>query len=265
MSRNHLYLVDGSGYIFRAYHQLPPLTNRHGTPVGAVYGYTTMLWKLADALHKEEGPTHLAVVLDKGSHTFRNDLYGLYKANRPPPPEDLIPQFAVVREATRAFGVSCIELPGYEADDVIATVTREAVERGIEVVIVTSDKDARQLLGPKVRLFNARKNSFLDEAFLMEDWGVRPDQVVDFQSLVGDSVDNVPGAPGIGVKTASALINEYGDLDTLLARAGEIKQDKRRQTLIDFADQIRLSRALVTLDCDTPLPEPAACRGRHTR
>jgi DNA polymerase I len=256
--QTRLYLVDGSGYIFRAYHALPPLTRKSdGLPVGAVAGFCNMLWKLlVDMKAAPDAPTHLAVVFDHSEKTFRNDLYADYKAHRPPAPEDLVPQFPLVREATRAFGVPCLELPGYEADDLIAAYACHVRDQDGEVVIVSSDKDLMQLVGERVSMFDPMKNIRIGPSEVAEKFGVPPDKVVDVQALCGDSVDNVPGAPGIGVKTASALINEYGDLDTLLARAGEIKQDKRRQTLIDFADQIRLSRELVRLDCDTPLPEP---------
>ena len=255
-----LYLVDGSGFIFRAFHALPPLTRKSdGLPVGAVAGFCNMLWKLlVDMKASEEAPTHLAVIFDHSESTFRNKLYDQYKAHRPPPPEDLVPQFPLVREATKAFGVPCIELPGYEADDLIAAYACKVRDAGGEVVIVSSDKDLMQLVGPKVSMLDTMKtpNLWIGAEQVFDKFGVTPDKVVDVQALCGDSVDNVPGAPGIGIKTASALITEYGDLDTLLARAGEIKQDKRRQTLIDFADQIRLSRQLVQLDCDTPLPSP---------
>jgi DNA polymerase-1 len=253
-----LYLVDGSGFIFRAFHALPPLTRKtDGLPIGAVSGFCNMLWKLlVDMKAAPDAPTHLAVIFDHSESTFRNQLYDQYKAHRPPPPEDLVPQFPLVREATRAFGVPCLELPGYEADDIIAAYTCKARDAGGEVVIVSSDKDLMQLVGDRVSMLDTMKNVRIGRAEVMEKFGVPPEKVIDVQALCGDSVDNVPGAPGIGIKTASALIGEYGDLDTLLARAGEIKQEKRRQTLIDFADQIRLSRQLVTLDCDTPLPEP---------
>ena len=255
-----LYLVDGSGFIFRAFHALPPLTRKSdGLPVGAVSGFCNMLWKLlVDMKAQAEAPTHLAVIFDHSEETFRNKLYDQYKAHRPPPPEDLVPQFPLVRDATRAFGVPCLELPGYEADDLIAAYACKVRDAGGEVVIVSSDKDLMQLVGPQVSMLDTMKtpNLVIRAEQVFDKFGVTPDKVVDVQSLCGDSVDNVPGAPGIGIKTASALINEYGDLDTLLARAGEIKQDKRRQTLIDFADQIRLSRQLVQLDCDTPLPAP---------
>jgi DNA polymerase-1 len=256
--RVRLYLVDGSAYIFRAYHALPPLTRKSdGMPVGAVSGFCNMLWKLlCDMKGDPEAPTHLAVIFDHSEKTFRNHLYDKYKAHRPPPPEDLVPQFALVRDATRAFGVPAIELPGYEADDLIAAYACRVREIGGETVIVSSDKDLMQLVGDGVTMLDTMKNVRIGPEQVFEKFGVGPDKVVDVQALCGDSVDNVPGAPGIGIKTAALLINEYGDLDTLLERAGEIKQDKRRQTLIDFADQIRLSRQLVTLDCDTPLPQP---------
>jgi DNA polymerase-1 len=256
--RLKLYLVDGSGYIFRAYHALPPLTRKSdGLPVGAVAGFCNMMWKfLCDMKDEADAPTHLAVVFDHSEKTFRNDLYDQYKAHRPPPPEDLIPQFALVREATRAFGVPTIELAGYEADDVIAAYAEAGRQAGGEVVIISSDKDLMQLVGDGVSMLDTMKNVRIGPDQVFEKFGVSPDKVIDVQALCGDSVDNVPGAPGIGIKTAALLINEYGDLDTLLARAGEIKQDKRRQTLIDFADQIRLSRQLVTLDRTTPLPTP---------
>jgi DNA polymerase-1 len=253
-----LYIVDGSGFIFRAFHALPPLTRKSdGLPVGAVQGFCNMLWKLlVDMKAAPDAPTHLAVVFDHSESTFRNKLYAAYKAHRPPPPEDLIPQFPLVREATRAFGVPALELPGYEADDIIAAYACHVRDAGGEVVIVSSDKDLMQLVGDRVSMLDTMKNIRIGRDQVFEKFGVGPEKVVDVQALCGDSVDNVPGAPGIGIKTASALINEYGDLDSLLARAGEVKQDKRRQTLIDFADQIRLSRQLVQLDCETPLPMP---------
>ena len=253
-----LYLVDGSGYIFRAYHALPPLTRKSdGLPVGAVAGFCNMLWKfLCDMKNPAEAPTHLAVVFDASEKTFRTDLYPQYKAHRPPPPEDLVPQFGLVREATRAFGVPALELNGYEADDIIASYACAVRDAGGEVVIISSDKDLMQLVGDQVSMLDTMKNVRIGRDQVFEKFGVAPEKVVEVQALCGDSVDNVPGAPGIGVKTAALLINEYGDLETLLARAGEIKQDKRRQTLIDFADQIRLSRELVQLTCDAPLPAP---------
>jgi len=250
---HHLYLIDGSGYIFRAYHALPPLTRKSdGLPVGAVQGFCNMLHKLVTNFGSE-APTHLAVIFDYSSKSFRNDLYDQYKANRPPPPEDLVPQFPLIREATRAFGLPCVEQEGYEADDLIATYAEEARARGAEVTIVSSDKDLMQLIGGGVDMLDPMKNETLGIEAVEKKFGVGPDHVVDVQALAGDSVDNIPGAPGIGVKTAAQLIGEYGDLDTLLARAEEIKQPKRRQTLIDHADQIRLSRDLVTLKRDVPL------------
>ena len=253
-----LYLVDGSGFIFRAYHALPPLTRKSdGLPVGAVSGFCNMLWKLlVDMKSSEDAPTHLAVIFDHSEKTFRNDLYDQYKAHRPPAPEDLVPQFPLVREATLAFGVPSIELAGYEADDVIASYACHVRDLGGEVVIVSSDKDLMQLVGDRVSMLDTMKQVRIGRDQVFEKFGVGPEKVVDVQALCGDSVDNVPGAPGIGIKTAALLINEYGDLDTLLARAGEIKQDKRRETLINFADQVRLSRELVRLTCDAPLPQP---------
>ena len=252
-----LWLIDASAYIFRAYHALPPLTRKSdGLPVGAVQGYCNMLWKLLRDMKGSDGPTHLAAIFDHSEKTFRNTLYADYKANRPPPPEDLVPQFALVRQATAAFGVHCVELAGYEADDLIATYACKAREAGGQAVIVSSDKDLMQLIGDGVVMYDPMKDRVLAEEAVFEKFGVTPDKVIEVQALIGDSVDNVPGAPGIGPKTAAQLIEEYGDLDTLLARAGEIKQPKRRETLIEFADQIRLSRELVTLTCDAPAPEP---------
>ncbi|TPW06546.1 MAG: DNA polymerase I [bacterium] len=252
-----LWMIDASAYIFRAYHALPPLTRKSdGLPVGAVQGYCNMLWKLIRDMKGADGPTHLVAIFDHSEKTFRNEMYDLYKANRSAPPEDLIPQFPLVREATAAFGVHCVELPGYEADDLIATYACKARDAGGEAVIVSSDKDLMQLIGPSVVMWDPMKERRLAEEAVFEKFGVTPDKVVEVQALIGDSVDNVPGAPGIGPKTAAQLIHEFGDLDTLLARAGEIKQPKRRETLIEFADQIRLSRRLVTLDCEAPAPEP---------
>jgi DNA polymerase-1 len=252
-----LYLVDGSGYIFRAYHALPPLTRKSdGAPVGAVSGYCNMLYKLLTDVTDEHEPTHFAVIFDHSAKTFRNDLYPEYKANRPEPPEDLRPQFAMVREATRAFSVPCLELPGFEADDLIATYARLVEKKGGEVVIISSDKDLMQLVTEKVSLFDTMKNRKIGRAEVIEKFGVPPEKVIDVQALAGDSVDNVPGVPGIGIKTAAQLIGEYGDLDELLERAGEIKQEKRRQNLLDHKDAARLSRNLVTLRTDAPLPAP---------
>ncbi|MEE2691059.1 MAG: DNA polymerase I [Pseudomonadota bacterium] len=252
-----LYLVDGSGYLFRAYHALPPLTRKSdGLPVGAVSGYSNMLYKLLCDMTDEHDPTHLAVIFDHSAKTFRNDLYPEYKAHRPEPPEDLVPQFPLVRDATRAFNVACIEMEGFEADDIIASYARHVEKLGGEVVIISSDKDLMQLVSDRVSLFDTMKNRRIGRAEVIEKFGVPPEKVIDVQSLAGDSVDNVPGVPGIGVKTAAQLIEEYGDLDELLARAPEIKQQKRRENLIEFADKARISRDLVTLKTDVALPEP---------
>jgi DNA polymerase-1 len=253
---DHLYLVDGSGYIFRAYHALPPLTRKSdGLPVGAVQGFCNMLWKLLQEMRASEKPTHLAVIFDESSKTFRNDIYPDYKANRTEPPADLRPQFSLIRQATRAFNVASVELKNYEADDLIATYARQAVEAGATCRIVSSDKDLMQLVRPGVTLFDTMKEKDLGEAEVLEKFGVKPEKVVDVQALAGDSVDNVPGVPGIGLKTGAQLITEYGDLETLLARAPEIKQQKRRENLIAFADQARISKRLVTLDDHVPVEQ----------
>ncbi|MEB8387779.1 DNA polymerase I [Rhodobacteraceae bacterium KMM 6894] len=250
----HLHLIDGSAFIFRAYHALPPLTRKSdGLPIGAVAGFCNMLQRYVEGNNGADAPTHVAVIFDKGSHTFRNDMYPEYKANREAMPEELRPQIPLTREATIAFNIACKEVEGYEADDIIATLSCQARDAGGRVTIISSDKDMMQLVGGGVEMLDAMKNRRIDVEGVHEKFGVGPDRVVDVQALAGDSVDNVPGAPGIGIKTAALLINEYGDLDTLLERAGEIKQPKRRQTLIDHADQIRLSRQLVQLDCDMPL------------
>jgi DNA polymerase-1 len=254
---NHLHLIDGSAFIFRAYHALPPLTRKSdGMPVGAVAGFCNLLWGELTTTRSQEAPTHLAVIFDAGSKTFRNEIYPAYKANRPELPEDLRPQFAFTREATRAFNVPCIEVEGYEADDIIATLARRAAEAGGTVTIISSDKDLMQLIGNGVDMLDPMKNKRLGPDEVFEKFGVAPNRVVDVQSLAGDSVDNVPGAPGIGIKTAALLIQEYGDLDTLLARAGEIKQPKRREALVENAELIRISRQLVSLDAHMPLELP---------
>lgn len=253
---NHLYLIDGSGYIFRAYHQLPPLTNKHGVPAGAVYGYTSMLWKLAKDLHEADGPTHMAVILDKSGTTFRNDLYEHYKANRPPPPEDLVPQFPLIREATRAFSLPCIEEQGFEADDIIASYTKAALARGWQVTIVSSDKDLAQLIQPGVDMLDTMKNERRADNYVIEKFGVTPNKLGDVLALMGDAVDNVPGVPGIGPKTASKLINEYGTLDGVYAAVPEMKPSKMRENLIEHEDMARLSRRLVELHAEVPLPDP---------
>ncbi len=251
---DHLYLIDGSGYIFRAYHALPPLTRKSdGLPVGAVQGFCNMLWKLLKETNAGHKPTHLAVIFDKSSKTFRNDIYPQYKAQRPQPPADLRPQFSLIKQATRAFNVAAIEQDNFEADDLIATYARQAVEAGATCRIVSSDKDLMQLIRPGVRLYDTMKDREVAEPEVLEKFGVAPNKVIDIQALAGDSVDNVPGVPGIGVKTAAQLIGEYGDLETLLARATEIKQQKRRENLIAFADQARLSKRLVTLDQHVPV------------
>src|SRR4051812_31136429 len=253
---DHLYLIDGSGYLFRAYHALPPLTRKSdGLPTGAVAGYCNMLWKLLEDM-KSDAPTHLAVIFDAGEKTFRNDFYSEYKANRPPPPEDLIPQFPLVRDATRAFGVSCIELAGYEADDLIATYARLAREAGARCTIVSSDKDLMQLVCDGIELLDTMKNKRIGAPEVMERFGVDPCKVIYVQALAGDSTDNVPGVRGIGVKTAAELINQYGDVETLLAHAHEIKQNKRRETIIENAENARISLRLVTLDDKVPLKTP---------
>ena len=251
---HHLHLIDGSAFIFRAYHALPPLTRKSdGLPIGAVAGFCNMLHRYIESNTGPEAPTHVAVVFDKGSHTFRNDLYDQYKANRDAMPEDLRPQMPLTRSATEAFNIACKELEGFEADDIIATLSTQAQSAGGRVTIISSDKDMMQLVGEGVEMFDAMKNRRIDRDGVWEKFGVGPERVVDVQALAGDSVDNVPGAPGIGIKTAALLINEYGDLDSLLERAGEIKQPKRRASLIDNAEQIRLSRQLVQLARDTPI------------
>ena len=256
-ARPHLYLVDGSSYIFRAYHRLPPLTNRHGTPAGAVYGYTTMLWKLADGLTRADGPTHMAVILDASEHTHRNVMYDQYKANRPPPPEDLVPQFPLIRVATRAFSIPCIEEIGLEADDIIACYVTAARAAGWQVTIVSSDKDLMQLVEDgHVDMLDTMNDRRIDEAAVMEKFGVGPGKVGDVLALMGDSVDNVPGVPGIGPKTATQLIQQFGDLDAVLASTDQITKPKLKQSLIDHAGNARLSRELVRLVCDSKLPEP---------
>ncbi len=254
---DHLFLIDGSGFIFRAFHALPPLTRKSdGLPVGAVSGFCNMLWKLlTDARDTSVGvtPTHLAVVFDYSAKTFRKDLYDAYKANRSAPPEELIPQFGLIRQATRAFNLPCIETEGFEADDIIATYARQAEALGADVTIVSSDKDLMQLVTPAVHMYDSMKDKQIGIPDVIEKWGVPPEKMIDLQAMTGDSVDNVPGIPGIGPKTAAQLLAEYGDLDTLLERATEIKQEKRRQTIIENADKARLSRELVRLRTDVPL------------
>ncbi len=247
---NELFLIDGSGFIFRAYHALPPLTRPDGTPVNAVLGFTNMLVKLITDMHVP----NIAVIFDAKRKNFRNDIYKEYKANRDETPEDLIPQFPLIREATEAFSIPAIELEGFEADDLIATYVKQARAAGRPVTIVSSDKDLMQLIQDGVRMFDPMKYKYMGEAEVQEKFGVTPDKVVDVQALAGDSTDNVPGVPGIGVKTAAQLINEYGDLETLLKKASEIKQQKRRESLIENAELARISKKLVQLDADVSVP-----------
>src|SRR5215470_15655439 len=259
---DHVFLVDGSGYIFRAYHALPPLTRKSdGLQVNAVLGFCNMLWKLLNDMKPEDKPTHLAVVFDKSEKTFRTDFYPQYKAHRPDIPADLIPQFPLIREAVRAFDIPCLEQAGFEADDLIATYVREACEFGANATIVSSDKDLMQLVNDSVTMYDTMKDRRIGRAEVIERFGVPPEKVIEVQALAGDSTDNVPGVPGIGVKTAAQLIVEYGDLEQLLTRAGEIKQPKRREALIENAEKARISRQLVLLDdkvkLDVPLDELA--------
>jgi len=259
---DHVFLVDGSGYIFRAYHALPPLNRKSdGLQVNAVLGFCNMLWKLMRDMPPENRPTHLAIIFDKSERTFRNEFYPEYKAHRPPAPDDLIPQFGLIREAVRAFDLPCLEQIGFEADDLIATYVREACERGATATIVSSDKDLMQLVTDCVSMYDTMKDRRIGIPEVIEKFGVPPEKVVEVQALAGDSVDNVPGVPGIGIKTAAQLITEYGDLETLLTRAGEIKQPKRREALIENAEKARISKKLVQLDdrvkLDVPLDDLA--------
>src|SRR6188472_3870132 len=254
---DNVFLVDGSSYIFRAYHALPPLHRKSdGLQVNAVLGFCNMLWKLLRDMKPEERPTHLAVVFDKSEKTFRNEMYSEYKANRTEPPDDLRPQFAFIREAVRAFDLPCLEQIGFEADDLIATYVRLACEAGASATIVASDKDLMQLVTDCVVMYDTMKDRRIGILEVVEKFGVPPEKVIEVQALIGDSTDNVPGVPGIGVKTAAQLISEFGDLETLLKRAGEIKQDKRRQTLLDNAEAARISKRLVTLDQNVKLEVP---------
>jgi DNA polymerase-1 len=261
---DHVFLVDGSSYIFRAYHALPPLHRKSdGLQVNAVLGFCNMLWKLLRDMKPEERPTHLAVVFDKSERTFRNEMYSEYKANRTEPPDDLRPQFAFIRQAVRAFDLPCLEQVGFEADDLIATYVRLACEAGANATIVSSDKDLMQLVNDCVLMYDTMKDRRIGIPEVVEKFGVPPEKVIEVQSLIGDSTDNVPGVPGIGVKTAAQLIGEYGDLETLLARAPEIKQEKRRQALIENAERARLSKRLVTLDAHVALDVPLADLAVH--
>ncbi len=254
---DHVFLVDGSGYIFRAYHALPPINRKSdGLQLNAVFGFCNMLWKLLRDMKPEDRPTHLAVVFDLSERTFRTEMYPDYKAHRPDPPDDLRPQFPLIREAVHAFDLPCLEQKGFEADDLIATYVRQACEAGATATIVSSDKDLMQLVTDGVVLFDTMKDKKIGRAEVIEKFGVPPEKVIEVQALIGDSTDNVPGVPGIGVKTAAQLIGEYGDLETLLKRAPEIKQDKRRQSLIENAEAARLSKKLVTLDDRVKLDVP---------
>src|SRR3981189_2823680 len=261
---DHVFLVDGSSYIFRAYHALPPLNRKSdGLQVNAVLGFCNMLWKLLRDMPPDNRPTHLAIIFDKSEVTFRNKLYPDYKAHRAPAPDDLIPQFPLIREAVRAFDLPCLEQIGFEADDLIATYVREACELGATSTIVASDKDLMQLVTDRVVMYDTMKDRRIGIPEVIEKFGVPPDKVIEVQSLIGDSTDNVPGVPGIGVKTAAQLIGEYGDLETLLARATEIKQEKRRQALVEHAERARLSKKLVTLDAHVALDVPLADLAVH--
>src|ERR1700749_1939025 len=246
---DHVFLVDGSSYIFRAYHALPPLNRKSdGLQVNAVLGFCNMLWKLLRDMPEDNRPTHLAILFDKSEITFRNKLYPAYKAHRPPAPDDLIPQFGLIRDAVRAFDLPCLEQNGFEADDLIAPYARLATERGATTTIVSSDKDLMQLVTDQVVMYDTMKDRRIGIPEVIEKFGVPPEKVVEVQALAGDCTDNVPGVPGIGIKTAAQLIVEYGDLDTLLLRAGEIKQPKRREALLENAEKARISRQLVLLD-----------------
>src|SRR6201986_3414570 len=254
---DHVFLVDGSGYIFRAYHALPPLNRKSdGLQVNAVLGFCNMLWKLLRDMPEDNRPTHLAIIFDKSEITFRNKLYPDYKAHRPPAPDDLIPQFGLIRDAVRAFDLPCLEQIGFEADDLISTYAREAGERGATATIVSSDKDLMQLVTDQVTMYDTMKDRRIGIPEVIEKFGVPPEKVVEVQALAGDSTDNVPGVPGIGVKTAAQLIVEYGDLEQLMFRATETKQPKRRESLLENAEKARISRQLVLLDDKVDLDVP---------
>ena len=254
---SHVVLVDGSGYIFRAYHALPPLTRKSdGLPIGAVAGFSNMLFKLLRGQNDEDRPSHFAVIFDKGSYTFRNDIFPEYKANRSETPEDLIPQFPLTRDATRAFGSPAIEMEGFEADDLIATYAKQAEAKGARVTIISSDKDLMQLVSDQVSMLDTMKNKAIGREEVIAKFGMGPEMVTQIQSLAGDSVDNIPGVPGIGVKTAVLLLNEYGDLETLLERCGEIPQKGRREKMMANIDNARVSLELVTLKTDVDVEVP---------
>ena len=256
---DHFYLIDGSGYIFRAYYALPPLSRKSdGLPTGAVNGFCSMLFKLLEDSRSDDSnhkPTHFAVIFDSARKNFRNDIYSEYKANRTETPEDLVPQFEYIRKSVQAFNLPSIELLNYEADDLIATYAKKIIETGAKVTIISSDKDLMQLVSDKIRLYDPMKSKVLGEKEVFEKFGVKPNQVVDVQSLAGDSSDNVPGVPGIGIKTASELINKYKTLDILLKKADEISQNKRRENLLANKAKALLSRQLVTLKDDVPVKD----------
>ena len=255
--KQHICLVDGSTYIFRAYHALPPLTRKSdGFPVGAISGFCNMLDKLVREEKEKKGITHLLVVFDASGKTFRNDIYPEYKANRSEAPEDLIPQFPVIRKATSAFNIPFVELIGYEADDLIASYAEEAKKQNMKVTIVSSDKDLMQLVSDNVSMLDTMKGKVFKKEDVLEKFGVYPEKVIDVQSLAGDSVDNIPGIPGIGIKTAALLINEYDNLEGLFKNSEKIKQKKRRENVIEFENQAYISKQLVTLKNDVPLPLP---------
>jgi len=256
-TKSHVVLVDGSGYIFRAYHALPPLTRKSdGLPIGAVAGFSNMLFKLLRGQNDENRPTHFAVIFDKGSYTFRNDIFPQYKANRSETPEDLIPQFPLTRDATRAFGAPAIEMEGFEADDLIATYAKQAEAKGAQVTIISSDKDLMQLVSDQVSMLDTMKNKAIGREEVIAKFGMGPEKVTQIQALAGDSVDNIPGVPGIGVKTAVLLLNEYGDLETLLQRCDEIPQKGRREKMMANIDNARVSLELVTLKTDVDVEVP---------
>ena len=256
---DHFYLIDGSGYIFRAYYALPPLSRKSdGLPTGAVSGFCSMLFKLledARADDSKQKPTHFAVIFDSARKNFRNEIYKEYKANRSEAPDDLAPQFEYIRKSVKAFNLPSIELLNYEADDLIATYVKQISNLGAKVTVISSDKDLMQLVSKDIRLYDPMKSKVIGEKEVLEKFGVKPNQVVDVQSLAGDSSDNIPGVPGIGIKTAAELIQKYKNLDTLLKNATEIKQNKRRETLIQNKDQAILSRKLVTLKDDVPIKD----------
>ncbi len=255
--KDHFYLIDGSGYIFRAYYALPPLSRKSdGLPTGAVSGFCSMLFKLLEDSKSNQNlqkPTHFAVIFDSARKTFRNEIYSDYKANRAEAPDDLAPQFEYIRKSVLAFNLPSVELLNYEADDLIATYAEKILKKGAKVTIVSSDKDLMQLYKKNVRIYDPMKNKFISEDDILKKFGVNSNKVIDVQALAGDSSDNVPGVPGIGVKTAAELINKYGNLEKLLQSAHEIKQNKRRETLIENKEKALISKKLVTLKNDAPV------------